>query len=362
MSRSSDATTYTRNLISIIIPCRNEEAFIDACLESVVAFEVPDGCRTEILVIDGESEDRTPEILAAWDERQTNLRVLRNPDRYQSFAFNLALEQARGEWIVRLDAHSTYPSDYLGLCLETARRTGADNVGGTLITLPGGESYQARLVQALTTHRFGVGDSGFRTGAGEGPADTVPFGFFRREVFDRIGRMDERLIRAQDYEFNRRILDAGGKVWMNPAIRIFYRNQPTLAAFYRKQVTREAPYNAWLWYVAPYAFTPRHAVTGLFAAGVLGGLVLSPLSPLIAALFAGVMALYLVLALGAAVQQAARYRDIRHILVLPLLFFLYHFLHGLGVLWGLLRLATGTAPVQRRTGSRTRAGTARERL
>ena len=247
---------------------------------------------------------------------------------------------------MRLDAHSVYPNDYLALLLETAARTGADNTGGVVATMRRGEGYQAALVQALTTHKFGVGDSGFRTDAEEGPADTVPYGCFRRAIFDRVGKFDERLLRAQDYEMNRRILASGGKIWMNPNIRIRYYQQPDLKSFIRKQVIHEAPYNAYMWYLAPYAFTPRHAVTGVFAAGVLGGLALAPFSSIVRWAFIGVMSLYFLLAVVSGVQQAVRYREPRHILFAPIGFFLYHFLHGVGVLIGLLRLATTTAPVQ----------------
>ncbi len=185
---------------------------------------------------------------------------------------NRGLDLARGRWIMRLDAHTIYPPDYLLRCHETAARTGAANVGGICITQPGGTGYQAQLVQALTTHKFGIGDSGFRTGATAGPRDTVPFGFFRRELFDEIGRFDERLVRAQNYEFNRRIAAAGQTVWLDPRIQSRSFNQPTLQAFYRKQFLYEAPYNAYLWCLATYAFAPRHAITGVFALGVLGGL------------------------------------------------------------------------------------------
>ena len=334
---------------AIIIPCRNEEKFIAECLRGVLAMQCANGDEIEVLVMDGMSSDLTAEIVARISNQDPRVRLHSNPGRIQSTALNRALQLARGEWIMRLDAHSFYPPEYLRLCVETAQRTGADNVGGLFITQRGGESYQATLVQALTTHKFGVGDSGFRTGMGEGTADTVPYGFYRRELFDRIGMFDERLVRAQDYEFNRRIIAAGGKVWRNPRIQVHYYNQPTLWAFYRKQVILEAPYNAYLWYVAPYAFALRHAITGVFAAGFLGGLVTASLTPWLAWPFATVMALYALLAIASALQQAVRYRHPLHAFSLPICFFLYHFIHGLGVLYGLLRLVMHTAPVQKIT-------------
>lgn len=334
-------------LITIIIPCRNEEKFIGSCLDSVLGFALPAGVQFEIILLDGRSTDRTRELIEQIAACDSRIRWLDNPGITQSFALNLGLLQARGQWIMRLDAHTEYPPDYLTLSHATAVRTGAANVGGICITQPGGTTYQAQLVQALTTHKFGVGDSGFRTGAEEGPRDTVPFGFFRRDLFDTIGFFDERLIRAQDYEFNRRTVASGGIVWLNPAIRSRYFNQPTLWAFYHKQSVREAPYNAYMWYLAPYSFAFRHAVTGAFAAGVIGGLALAPITPWIAWPFWGIMLLYALLAWGAATQQAVRYRQPWHILALPLCFFTYHFLHGVGLLVGLIRLASGTAPVQK---------------
>lgn len=348
------------SLITLLIPSRNEEGYIRPCLDSVLAFALPDRVQVEILVLDGRSTDRTRALIDEVAARDSRVRWLDNPGLTQSCALNLGIRAACGQFIMRLDAHTKYPADYLALCHATAARTGAANTGGVCITLPGGASAQAQLVQALTTHKFGVGDSGFRTGAEEGPRDTVPFGFFRRDLFDVIGFFDERLVRAQDYEFNRRIKASGRTVWLNPAIHSEYYNQPTLARFYRKQFVQEAPYNAYLWYLAPYAFAPRHAITGVFAAGVLGGMLLTPLFPRWIGLpFAGVMAFYALLAILSALQQAVRFHQPLHFLLLPFCFFLFHFIHGLGVLVGLARLLTGTAPVQNKPEPWSGAGRAR---
>jgi GT2 family glycosyltransferase len=313
----------------------------------VLAFERVPEVEFEVLIMDGRSEDRTVEIARKTAEVDHRIKVLDNPGLIQSTAVNLGVRAARGNWIMRLDAHAYYPPDYLRLCYETALRSKADNVGGLFITQTSANTYPAQIVQALTTHKFGVGDAGYRTDAKEAYADTVPYGFFRRAVFERLGWLDERLVRAQDYEFNRRIVAAGGRILRNPEIHVYYYNQPTLRAFFAKQFLREAPYNAYLWYLAPYAFTPRHAITGVFACGVIGGLALSPLTAWIAWPFAFTMMIYVLLAVGSGAQQAARYREWRHVFVLPLFFFVYHFLHGAGVVGGLLRLATRTAPVQR---------------
>jgi glycosyltransferase involved in cell wall biosynthesis len=337
---------YRTDLVSIIIPCRNEEHYVEKCLHSVLAFEIPLGLDFEILIMDGRSEDRTVPLAQAIAAGNARIRVLDNPGRIQSSAVNLGVRAAQGAWIMRLDAHAFYPPDYLRLCHETALRSEADNVGGLFITQTSAKSYPAQVVQALTTHKFGVGDAGYRTGAREAYADTVPYGFFRREVFDRIGWLDERLVRAQDYEFNQRIRKAGGKILRNPEIRVFYFNQPTLQKFFAKQFFREAPYNAYLWYLAPYAFAFRHAITGAFALGILAGPLLALAVPLLWWPYLAIVLLYFLLAIASALQQAVRYRQPLHALVLPAGFFAYHFLHGIGVLAGLGQLLLGRAPVQ----------------
>lgn len=335
--------------VSILIPCYQERNFIRSCLDSVREFEVPDGVAVEVLVLDGMSTDGTREIVDEIAKADSRIRLVDNPGRTQSAALNLAIPIATGDYLMRLDAHSFYPKDYLAHCVETALRTDADNTGGVVATLRRGEGYQSALVQALTTHKFGVGDSGFRTDADEGAADTVPYGFFRKDIFSKVGLFDERLLRAQDYEMNRRIIAAGGKIWMNPSIAVQYYQQPDMQSFIRKQFVYEAPYNAYMWYLAPYSFALRHAITGVFAFGVLAGLMLSTVSPLIKIAFLGTMALYFALAFAAALQQAVRYKEPRHAIFAPIAFFSYHFLHGLGVLIGLARLATGSAPVQKKT-------------
>ena len=338
--------TQKTELVSIVVPCRNEEGFIADCIASMLAFDLPEHIQIEVLVLDGLSEDQTVIKLRSIMEKDARVKLFTNPGKIQSTAINIAVKEAQGEWILRLDAHSTYPQNYLKLCYETMLQTGADNVGGIVISTARNNRYGANLVQAITTHKFGVGNSGFRTGMKAGAADTVPYGFFRKSIFDTIGLFDERLVRAQDYEFNCRIINSGGTVWLNPEIQVVYYNQPTLWLFLKKQLLHEAPYNAYMWYLAPYTFAFRHAITAVFATGVIGGLLLSYLSPLVKGFFLGTMVLYFFLGVLSAFQQSLRYRKFLHLITLPLSFFLYHFIHGVGVLYGLFTLLLGRAPVQ----------------
>jgi len=334
-------------MISILIPCYNEINHISKCIQSVRDFEIPEKQEIEVLILDGMSDDGTRGIISKLCENEPRLRMVDNPGRTQSRALNIGIRESRGEWIMRLDAHAAYPKDYLQLCYETAERTGAANVGGVCVTFPGGKNYSARVVQALTTHRFGVGNSGFRTGARAGPRDTVPFGFFRREVFDEAGYFDERLVRTQDYEFNRRLRYLGKEIYFEPSIKSSYFNLSRFSSFLKKQFLNQGPYNAYMWYLAPYSFTPRHAITGAFALFIYFGTVLSIFIHLFGYLFLGVLALYFALGIASSIQQCLRYKLLRHLVVLPFSFFFFHLIHGTGVLLGMTRLVVRAAPVQK---------------
>lgn len=299
----------------------------------------------EVLVVDGMSDDGTREILNDWCRRKPNLRVLDNLRHIASTALNIGIRAARVKWILILGAHCEYSSNYLQICLETSIRTGAENVGGGIVTLSSSRNIEGELVQALTTHPFGVGNARFRLKAREGRSDTASYGCYRREVFDRIGLYDERLVRNQDYELNRRLLKAGGSVWFNPAIRAQYYNQSTLKGLFR-QAFLTGQWNTWMWFVAPYSFAWRHAVPLAFVGAFLAILVFFFLKPAVGALLLQVILIpYFAVAACASLQQSIRSR-IWMLPCLPLLFFIYHIAYGLGGLCGILLLLLHRAPVQ----------------
>jgi len=333
-------------IVSILIPTLNEKNYIVDCIRSVLNFDIPDGYEIEIIVADGMSKDNTRELITT-NFADDQVSIIDNEAVYQANGINKAIQLSKGDFIMRLDAHAIYPKDYLKRCLTLIIETGADNVGGAVLTLRGAENFTAKLVQSLTTHPFGVGDSTFRTGDYKGEVDTVPYGFFRRTIFNKVGLLNEKLIRAQDYEFNRRIKKDGGKIYIDTSIKIKYFNQASLAKFYCKQYFKEAPYNAYMWYLAPYTFTVRHAITAIFTAGIILGFLLLFLHNFFLYAYLGSLFLYGILAVLSAFQQARRYKDVRLLATLPLCFFGFHFIHGLGVLKGCLLLLAGIAPVQK---------------
>ncbi len=211
----------TMTIVSFVVPIRNEEDYIRASLKSLVDQNYPvSSC--EIIVVDGRSSDRTREIIEEICERNPQVRCLDNPAGIVPTAMNIGIRAARGEVIIRADGHNVYPRDYAANCVKYLEQTSADNVGGPCVTVPADESFSARLVAAILSSPFGVGDSKFRTSREEGYVDTVPFGAFRREIFDRIGMFNEKLVRNQDNDLNARIRKAGGTIYLTPALTTHY--------------------------------------------------------------------------------------------------------------------------------------------
>jgi glycosyltransferase involved in cell wall biosynthesis len=324
-------------LVSILIPTFNEEKFIVNTLESVYRFELPINVSIEVIIIDGFSSDNTINLVQNFKGNR-NIKIIYNEHKFQNFALNLGIKNSNGNWILRLDAHTLYPTDYLYKSYVTAINTSAANTGGIIITLPGNDSFQACLIQALTTHSFGVGDSTFRSGAANGPVDTVPFGFFPKKLFDEIGYYNDKLVRGEDYEFNSRIRKFGKIVWMNSEIVSSYFNQSKINLFLKKQLLLEGPYNAIMWYLAPYTFALRHIIPFFFFSGVILGFCFSFVSVYLKYMYFGVLILYFFIAIFSSIQQVIRYKDYKLFLTLPPLFFAFHFVYGCGVFIGFIKI------------------------
>jgi succinoglycan biosynthesis protein ExoA len=219
LAASAGPGTGTIRRISVVAPMWNEASHIEHVVADLAAQDF-DG-DVELIVADGGSTDGSVDLLRRAAERHSlDVKILDNPDRWVSPALNLCIREATGDLIVRIDCHSGYPPDYLRRCAAAAEETGADNVGGVFI--PRGETQIERAVATAMDNPFG--GIGWSRHAGEGrvEVDTVPYGAFRPEAFERAGLFDESLVRNQDDEFNLRLRRAGGRIVLDPSIRVFY--------------------------------------------------------------------------------------------------------------------------------------------
>jgi glycosyltransferase involved in cell wall biosynthesis len=323
-------------LVSIIIPCYNEQATIRLLLEAIYQQTFPRE-NLEVIIADGLSTDRTRTEISFFQQNNPDLviRVVDNPKKTIPAALNRGLEVANGHYIVRLDAHSMPESNYVQLCVADLDAGLGENIGGVWEIWPGGEGWIARAIAKAASHPLGVGDALYRYTTQAGAVDTVPFGAFRRETFLRLGSFDESLLTNEDYEFNARLRLQGGKIWLDPEIRSIYFSRPNLESLAR-QYWR---YGYWKWRMLrryPKTLRWRQALPPLFVASLIGLGVLSLFFRLARFGLGIEVFLYLLVLLIGALQIAVHQKDLRLWVGVPLAVATMHISWGAGFLWSLI--------------------------
>ncbi len=220
-----------RPLVSIVIPCLNEENYITALLDSLAAQDYgADGI--EVLVSDGGSTDRTRDLVREYPSRFARLELVDNPRKITVAGLNEGMAAARGDCWIIIGAHSKVRADFVRESVTALQRTGAACVGGPIETI--GEGTVGMAIAAAMSSPFGVGNAKFRYAEVEGEVDTVPFGCYHRKVWEIVGRFDETVDGADEDSYNQRLIDAGGKIWLTPAIRSSYFPRRTFKALARQ--------------------------------------------------------------------------------------------------------------------------------
>ncbi|MBK8188048.1 MAG: glycosyltransferase family 2 protein [Cellvibrio sp.] len=216
----------TNNIIdfSVIIPCKNEIKYIDQVIESVFAQDAFIDCSGEVFIIDGGSSDGTAERVAFFCANRRNLILLENQFGTVSPALNIGIDASSGRYIIRMDVHAHYPPNYISSLIHHMEKNPCtDNVGYAIDTTPPNDSIKAHSIAHILSHQYGIGSALFRLRiTSPQVVDTVPFGCFRREIFERLGKFDTELIRNQDDEFNGRIVNANGRIILLPDMRVIY--------------------------------------------------------------------------------------------------------------------------------------------
>lgn len=323
-------------MLSVICPVRDEEKYIDACIESILSQDYPRD-DMEVIFADGMSTDRTREIIASYAERHPFIRIIDNPDRVVPPAMNRAIRASRGEVIIRLDAHAGYEPDYFSVLVRGLDRYGADNIGAVCHTDVPCKTPKSMAIKEILSHPLGVGNSTFRTGADRPvETDTVPFGCWRREVFDKYGLFDERLVRNQDIELNSRILRGGGRIILTPETHCTYYARDTFSKLAKNNFAN----GKWNIFTVLYtgrfrSLSLRHFIPLIFLLSLLlpaiGAIFFRPLIWIAVASAAAYMT-----AIGTASAMLARRRHLNFFYTFAT-FAVLHLSYGLGSLVGLLK-------------------------
>lgn len=205
-----------RIILSVICPVYNEMKYIDACIQSILLQDYPKE-NIEILFIDGMSTDGTRDLINGYTKSNPFIKLVDNPQRIVPIAMNIGIRASKGDIVIRLDAHALYPANYFSALVNQLEILGADNVGAACRTDVLNKNKKTLAIKEVLSNQFGVGNSTFRLGVDKVmEVDTVPFGCWRKEVFEKYGYYDERLIRNQDIELNKRIIRGGGHICLIP--------------------------------------------------------------------------------------------------------------------------------------------------
>ena len=324
--------------VSIVIPCRNEEKFIEKCLNSIFVQDYPKN-RMEILVVNGISEDKTKQIVINISHKNPIVKLLENPKKITSAAFNIGIKKSKGNFIIIMGAHSNYKNNYISKCIDTSVKNKADNVGGIWKIMATKNTIINKSIVFASSSIFGAGNAYYRRGYLKKiiEVDTVFGGCYRKKVFDKIGFFNENLVRSQDIELNIRLKKANGKILLNPEIVAYYYPKSTLKEFFKHNFIDG------VWTICPIKISNiplklRHYIPLFFVLSLLGSLLLSLFWIIFLYLFAFISGIYLATNLYFSAKIAIQEKNIKYILLMPITFACRHFGYGIGSLWGILTL------------------------
>lgn len=318
--------------VSIVIPCRNEEKFIAQCLDSLIANDYPKD-KLEIIVVDGNSQDRTKEIINSYVQKYNFIKILDNPKKITPISMNVGIKNAKGDIISKTDAHTIYPVDYISKIINYFNEYPADAVGGIALAKPGKNTLTAKAIALVFTNSLGQGGS-FRQLISKPTWSDTAFGcFYKKEVFQKIGLFNENLVRSQDMDFNLRLARAGGKILLTPVIT-YYFPKTSLIKFWQHN------FKDGIWAIYPLKFGAplfklRHLMPLILASGLLFFLLLSLIfSPL----FLIVLGFYFLISTIFSLKVSLKEKNIFLSLPFLLATFCRQIGYGLGSIWGLLKL------------------------
>lgn len=329
--------------VSIIVPCYNEQATISLLLDALNNQTYPRQ-DMEVIIADGMSTDGTRQAISEFQAKHPELpiQVVDNPRRIIPAGLNHAIRASTGEFIVRLDAHSVPYPDYVERCVIALLENLGVNVGGVWEIKPARNGWIAKAIAAAASHPLGVGDAYYRYTGFARPVDTVPFGAFRRSLIDQVGMFDETLLTNEDYEFNVRIRQANGQVWLDPSIRSIYFARPTLSALLR-QYWRYGFWKGRMLRRYPHTLRWRQALPPLFVLSLISLILMGFWFPLAHILLLVELVIYLSTLLFIAAIQAITNKEISLLVGMPLAIVSMHLSWGAALLVSLTTTATTRA-------------------
>lgn len=323
----------SKPFVSVLLVTRNEQDYIEKALSSLIKQTYPKEYY-EIIVIDGESTDDTLKIVAKLIEKYKtellNIRVINNPKRILSAGWNIGIKEAKGEYVVRIDAHAEADGDFIEKNVQTIINIkDATCVGGRLTTMSLDGSKD--IVSKVLSSPFGVGNSLFRVSDTAGYADTAVYGLYKKDIFDQVGYFNEQYVRNQDIELHSRIRSWGGKFYFNPEIHSVYYSRNTVAKMI-KQALENGKWNMVLLKNQRSAVRLRHLIPFAFVLFIIFTTALGFICKLFWWIELCVLAVHLILGFFFGIKKT---KKLSEILIMPFLFITLHSSYGIGYIAGI---------------------------
>lgn len=327
--------------ITVVMPVLNEEAHLEASVQSILAQSYPS--EIELIIALGPSSDDTNKIAKALAKKDKRIKLLDNPRALTTVGLNAAVKIAKHEYIVRIDAHSEPEPNYFQDGIRILLEQDADEVGG-IMQAKGHSAFQKAVAYAYTS-RWGIGAANYHIGGQAGEAESAYLGIFKKSALERVGGYDESIIRGEDWDLAQRIKRTGGKVWFSPQLKVTYwprgRFSRLVKQFYSTGVWRGDLTRRDI-----SAASKRYFVPPLLVLGLLVGLILLAFGQNIGILPAAayLLGITLVAVLAAGLSLKSRVALVAALAAM-------HLSWGWGFLRGFVRGATGTVDKSRVTAS-----------
>jgi glycosyltransferase involved in cell wall biosynthesis len=321
---------------AFIIPCLNEEAYLQQAVEAIVKNGYPLN-KLEVMIVDGGSKDRTIEIALSLAQQYEAVCVFDNPKKILAAAWNIGIENSNSDFIIAGNAHAKIEKDHFAKLAQLSIEHSADCYAPMLVTHPQDDTIFGKTVGDMMCHKFGVGNSEFRTTKGGEPryVDTAHLGAYRNQVFLEGFRYNEEMVRSQDVELHKRLRLNGKKLLLCPSIKVHYYTRSNPKGFFKFGFING------YWVTKPMQFgttiaSARHLIPMIFVSSIIFPLLFSLFIPNIYVVSIAAISMYLLLLLSVAIKQSIHARKLFYLVLSPIVFSSYHISYGLGSLAGLI--------------------------